>query len=202
MTTKHLMRFIAISCMLACYQSVFACAWIETHNYYLFHVYDAEGFRSRVDRISRDNWRVYLGSDEDYYYFRANEVKDFARKKGDDLMLSYVNNLERYLQCSDEVVAESWDYPSKADVAQRNKVLNSVLQYAQSKLTSRLRSQHGLLVMRCNMLLGKHTANITFWEQTASKYIESVYKEMMKNIYAGALYKTGQAARAAQIFAE
>ncbi len=202
MKTKHLMRFIAISCLLACYQSVFACAWMETHNYYLFHVYDAEGFRSRVDRISRDNWRVYLGSDEDYYYFRADEVKDFARKKGDDLMLSYVNNLERYLQCSDEVVAESWDYPSKADVAQRNKVLNSVLQYAQSKLTSRLRSQHGLLVMRCNMLLGKHTANITFWEQTASKYIESVYKEMMKNIYAGALYKTGQAARAAQIFAE
>jgi hypothetical protein len=56
--------------------------------------------------------------------------------------------------------------------------------------------------MRCNMLLGKHADNITFWEQTASKYIESVYKEMMKNIYAGALYKTGQPDRSGQLFAE
>ena len=196
------MRFIAINILLVCSHSAFACLWIETHNYYLFHVYDYEGFRSRVDRISRDNWRVYLGSDEDYYYFDAKEVKDFARKKGDDLMVNYVNNLERYLKCADEVVAESWDYPTKADVTQRKRVLNSVLQYAQGKLTSRLRSQHGLLVMRCNMLLGKHADNVTFWEQTASKYIESVYKEMMKNIYAGALYKTGQFGPSVQIFAE
>ena len=202
MKTKLLMRSITISVLLACSQTVLACAWIETHNYYLFHVYDNEGFRSRVDRISCDNWRVYLGSTEDYYYFNAKEVKDFARKKGDDLMVNYVNNLERYLKCAREVVAESWDYPSKEDVAQRNRVLNSVLQYAQGKLTSRLRSQHGLLVMRCNMLLGKHADNITFWEQTASKYIESVYKEMMKNIYAGALYKTGQPDRSGQLFAE
>jgi len=87
-------------------------------------------------------------------------------------------------------------------VAQRNRVLNSILQYAKGKLSSRLRSQHGLLVMRCNMLLGKHSDNITFWEQTASKFIESVYKEMMKNIYAGALYKTGQLDKSGQLFAE
>ena len=192
MKTKHLMRFIAISCMLVCCQFGYACAWVETHNYYLFHVYDSEEFRTRVHDISNDNWRAYLGSTENYYYFRADEVKAFARKKGDDLMVNYVNNLERYLKCASDVRAESWDYPTKDELAQRNRVINSVLQYAQGKLTSRLRSQHGLLVMRCNMLLGKHTDNVTFWEQTASKYIESVYKEMMKNIYTETLYKTGQ----------
>ena len=202
MKTRHLMRFIAISFLLACSHSAFACLWIETHNYYLFHVYDSEEFRERVDRISRDNWRVYLGSAEDYYYFDAKEAKEYARKQGDDLMVNYINNLERYLKCADDVVAESWDYPSKEDIAQRNRVLNSVLQYANGKLTSRLRSQHGLLVMRCNMLLGKHADNITFWEQTALKFIESVYKEMMKNIYAGALYKTGQLDKSGQLFAE
>lgn len=205
MKTKHLMRFIAINTLLILFLSphkAVACLWIETHNYYLFHVYDSEEFRNRVDRISRDNWRAYLGSSEDYYYFDAKEIKDFARKQGDDLMVNYVNNLERYLKCADEVVAESWDYPTKEDVAQRNRVLNSVLQYANGKLTSRLRSQHGLLVMRCNMLLGKHADNITFWEQTASKFIESVYKEMMKNIYAGALYRTGQLDKSGQLFAE
>ena len=211
---KHSIRFITINsrrmtfaalCALAFFltpRKAMACAWVETHNYYLFHVYDNEEFRNRVDRISLNNWKVYLGSSEDYYYLDAREVKDFARKQGDDLMVSYIDNLERYLKCADEVVSESWNYPSKEDVAQRNRVLNSVLQYAKGKLTSRLRSQHGLLVMRCNMLLGKHSDNITFWEQTASKYIESVYKEMMKNIYAGALYKTGQLDKSGQLFAE
>ena len=211
---KHSIRFITINsrrmtfaalCALVFFLSphkAMACAWVETHNYYLFHVYDNEEFRNRVDRISLNNWKVYLGSSEDYYYFDAKEVKDFARKQGDDLMVSYIDNLERYLQCAGDVIAESWDYPSKEDVAQRNRVLNSILQYAKGKLSSRLRSQHGLLVMRCNMLLGKHSDNITFWEQTASKFIESVYKEMMKNIYAGALYKTGQLDKSGQLFAE
>ena len=212
MKKKLSMRFIAINSMLMFFAALcvfglmprkaMACAWVETHNYYLFHVYDDEEFRTRVDRISLNNWKVYLGSSEDYYYFDAKEVKDFARKQGDDLMVSYIDNLERYLKCADDVVAESWDYPSKEDVAQRNRVLNSILQYAKGKLSSRLRSQHGLLVMRCNMLLGKHSDNITFWEQTASKFIESVYKEMMKNIYAGALYKTGQLDKSGQLFAE
>ena len=38
---KRLNRFIAISLVLACCQSAFACLWIETHNYYLFHVQEA-----------------------------------------------------------------------------------------------------------------------------------------------------------------
>lgn len=52
------------------------------------------------------------------------------------------------------------------------------------------------------MLLGNHQENVNFWEQTASQYIETVYKEMMQNIYAGALYKTGQEIKAGELFAE
>ena len=51
-------------------------------------------------------------------------------------------------------------------------------------------------------MLGRHQDNISFWQQTASKYIETVYKDMMKNIYAGALYKTGRLAEAGDMFAE
>jgi hypothetical protein len=43
---------------------------------------------------------------------------------------------------------------------------------------------------------------VTFWETVANQYIESVYKDMMKNIYAGALYKTGQESKAGELFAE
>jgi hypothetical protein len=199
---KRLNRFIAISLVLACCQSAFACLWIETHNYYLFHVYDSEEFSTRVNNITKDNWKAYLGSTEEYFYFDANEVRKFAEGKGDALMASYVSNLEKYLDCASSVSAEAWNYPSKEDIAKRNQTLTAVRQYAQSKLSSRLRSQHALLFMRCNMLLGRHAENVEFWEQRAVNFIETVYKDMMKNIYAGALLKTGNSVKAGQLFAE
>lgn len=101
-----------------------------------------------------------------------------------------------------EVRREQWDYPTKEQLQQRRQTLQSVRTYASGKLKTRLRSQHALLYMRCNMLLGNHSANVTFWENTASQYIETVYKEMMQNIYAGALLKTGRPTEAARLFAE
>ena len=199
---KRLNRFIAISLVLACCQSAFACLWIETHNYYLFHVYDSEEFRTRVDNITRDNWRTYLEKGQDYYWFDADEVRKFAEGKGDALMVSYVSNLEKYLECASSVMSESWDYPTKEELDKRKQTLIAVRQYAQGKLSTRLRSQHALLFMRCNMLLGNHAENVTFWEQRAVNFIETVYKDMMKNIYAGALLRTGNPDKAGQLFAE
>ena len=199
---KRLNRFIAISLVLACCQSAFACLWIETHNYYLFHVYDSEEFHTRVDKTTLDNWKAYLGSTEDYYYFNADEVRKFAEDKGDALMVSYVSNLEKYLECASSVMSERWDYPTKEELDKRKQTLIAVRQYAQGKLSTRLRSQHALLFMRCNMLLGNHAENVTFWEQRATNFIETVYKDMMKNIYAGALLRTGNPDKAGQLFAE
>ena len=199
---KRLNRFIAISLVLACCQSAFACLWIETHNYYLFHVYDSEEFRTRVNEITNNNWKAYLRSTEEYFYFSADEVRKFAESKGDALMASYVSNLEKYLECSSAVWYDTWNYPTKEELAKRKQVLTNIRQYAMSKLTSRLRSQHALLFMRCNMLLGNHAENVSFWEQRAVNFIETVYKDMMKNIYAGALLKTGNADKAGQLFAE
>ena len=199
---KRLNRFIAISLVLACCQSAFACLWIETHNYYLFHVYNSEEFSTRVNNITKDNWKAYLGSTEEYYYFNADEVRKYAQSKGDALMASYVTNLEKYLDCASAVSSDTWNYPTKEELAQRRQVLTAVRQYALSKLSSRLRSQHALLFMRCNMLLGNHAENVSFWEARSSNFIETVYKDMMKNIYAGALLKTGNSVKAGQLFAE
>ena len=181
-----------------------ACIWEETHNYYLFSVCESEEFKYRVDRISRDNWRVYLGMPEgDSFYFDADVVVKGAEQKNDALMARYARQLERYLQCvrSKEREQYEWNYPTADEIAQRNATLHELRTYAKSQLTSRLRSQHALLFMRCNMMLGQHSENVSFWEQTASKYIETVYKEMMQNIYAGALLKTGRTDEAGQIFA-
>ena len=196
-------RFIITNLLAVITLPMLACAGGWTTNYYLFSVYENEDFSNRMDEISRNNWKAYLGlADDQYYWFRADDIIKAAQAKNDALMVSYVQNLEKYLDCARQVSYETWEYPTKEELAQRKQILLSVQTYAQSKLKTRLRSQHALLYMRCNMLLGQHQQNITFWEQTASQYIETVYKDMMKNIYAGALYKSGQTEKAGELFAE
>ena len=196
-------RFIIISLLaIGCWQHVSACIWFDNHNSYLFKVCNEESFASRVNKITLQNWKAYMGTSQDYYWFDADEIIKVAQDKGDALMVSYVQQLSKYLECVNEVQAEQWDYPSKEDLNKRKQKLTAIRAYAQSKLKTRLRSQHALLFMRCNMMLGNHAENVTFWEQTASQYIETVYKDMMKNIYAGALLKTGKGDVAGQLFAE
>ena len=196
-------RFIITNLLAAMVLPMLACAGGWTSNFYLFRIYDSQEFSERVQKICNDNWKAYLGkSPDDWYWFDSDDIIEFAQKKGDALMVSYAKNLDLYLNCARSVSSERWEYPSKEEIAERGKVLKSVREYALGKIKSRLRSQHALLYMRCNMLLGRHQDNVTFWEQTASEYIETVYKDMMKNIYAGALYKTGRQAEAGELFAE
>ena len=197
-------KFIIISLLSAITLPILACAWIDNHNYYLFSMYAKDDFRDRVERICNDNWKAYLGSTNEYFWFDAEEVIKAAQQKGDALMVSYVQNLQKYLDCVniEQRKQYEWNYPTKEDLAAQKRNLEAVNAYAFSKLKTKLRSQHALLYMRCNMMQGRHHANITFWEQTASQYIETVYKDMMKNIYAGALYKTDKEEKAGELFAE
>ena len=195
-------RFIIISLFAVVAAPVFACLGIETYNHYLFHMYDGTEFRDRMDRITMDNWRSYLGlTNDDFYYFDSEKVIEVAQAKGDDLMVSYVKNLKQYLDCAYDVRCESWDYPTKDNLQERERKVALIRQYALGQAKSRLRSQHALLYMRCNMLMGHHAENVQFWEQTASKFIDTVYRNMMENIYAGALAKTGRTEEACTIFA-
>ena len=196
-------RFIITNLLAALALPMLACYGGGTTNYYLFRIYDSQEFSERVNTICGENWKAYLGKPKDeWYWFDADEVTEAAKAKGDNLMVSYVQNLGKYLQCARSVSYERWEYPTKEELAERNKTLQDVRTYALSKLKSRLRSQHALLYMRCNMLLGNHQENVAFWQEIADKYIETVYKDMMKNIYAGALYKTGRLAEAGELFAE
>jgi len=197
-------KFIVISLLTAFALPMLACGWFDTHNYYLYCICNGSKFKERTEKICDDNWKAYLGSTDEYFWFNADEVIKAARQKGDALMVSYVQNLKKYLDCvgTEQQKQYEWNYPTKEELARQQRNLQTVRTYALSKTKSKLRSQHALLYMRCNMMLGKHQENITFWEQTASQFIETVYKDMMKNIYAGALYKTGREAEAGELFAE
>ena len=196
-------RFIIISLLaVTATLRALACIWIDTDNHYLFSVHDGTEFRHRTYEITCNNWKAYLGQSEDsYYYFDADEIIEAARSKNDALMVSYVENLQKYLEQAREVSYETWNYPTKEELQERAEALSAVRTYALSKVKSRLRSQHALLYMRCNMLMGRHKENVDFWEQTAKDFIETVYKDMMENIYAGALLKCGRDYESGQIFA-
>jgi len=197
-------RFIIISLLSVMALPMPACLWIDTHNSYLFSAYNHREFQDQIYKVCNDNWKAYLGSTEEYFWFNADEIIEAARQKGDALMVSYVQNLKKYLDCVsvEQQKQYSWNYPTKEEIDQCTRDLQAVRTYALGKIKTKLRSQHALLYMRCNMMLGRHQENVTFWEQTASQYIETVYKDMMKNIYAGALYKTGHEAQAGEMFAE
>ena len=197
-------KFIVISLFCVFSMPMMACLWSDTTNSYLFSMYEQKNFKNRVERICNDNWKAYLGSTEAYFWFNADDAIKVARKKGDVLMVSYLQNLKKYLNCVDieQRKQYEWNYPTPQDINAQKRDLIAVRTYALGKTKTKLRSQHALLYMRCNMMLGRHQENINFWDQTASKFIETVYKDMMKNIYAGALYKTGRIAEAGEMFAE
>ena len=197
-------KFIVISLLWILAMPMMACLWWDTTNSYLFSMYEQNNFKDRVERICNDNWKAYLGSTEEYFWFNADDAIKVARQKGDALMVSYLQNLGKYLDCVavEQSKLYDWNYPTKEAIAAQQRDLQAVRTYALGKTKTKLRSQHALLYMRCNMMLGRNQENINFWEKTASKFIETVYKDMMKNIYAGALYKTGRTAEAGEMFAE
>ena len=196
-------KFIIISLLTIVSLPLLACAGIGTFNYYLFNLYDNDEFAYRMERITSNNWKVYMGlNEDDWFWFSEEKVTEAAKQKNDALMQSYVHQLARYLKICDDVQGDQWEYPTKEELAKRRTTLEAIRAYANTKLRTRLRSQHGLLYMRANMLLGNHADNVKFWEETASQYINSVYKDMMYNIYAGALYKTGRTDEGVDIFVE
>ena len=197
-------KFIVISLLWIFAMPMMACLWWDTTNSYLFSMYEQNNFKNRVEDICNDNWKAYLGSTEEYFWFNADDAIKVARQKGDALMVSYLQNLGKYLDCVavEQSKLYDWNYPTKEAIAAQQRDLQAIRTYALSKTKTKLRSQHALLYMRCNMMLGRNQENINFWEKTASKFIETVYKDMMKNIYAGALYKTGRTAEAGEMFAE
>ena len=146
-------KFIITNLLTIMALPLMACAGGGTFNYYLYMLYSNDEFSNRMQNICNDNWKVYLDmGKDDWFYFDADKIVKTAQSKNDQLMVSYVRQLARYLECADQVSSDQWDYPTKEQLAKRKATLEAVRTYAVSKLRTRLRSQHALLFMRANML--------------------------------------------------
>ena len=172
----------------------------STHNYYMFKMFPDRQSVWDDERLTQF-WKSYAGDDVYNYQWQHDQIVDAAKKKNDKEMLSYIELLDQYLDNYDEI-SRGWDYPTEEELNKQNQTMKNILQSAKAYSGTRLRPQFCLLVMRANMQLEKHADNKAYWENTASKLSDSAYREIMKNIYAGALLRLGKRSEAWDIYAE
>lgn len=207
-------KFIVLSMLAIAAVQAWACGGWVMPNYYMFSVFNREQMDYNYQQEANKFWATYVGKDYNSYMAEglANVThKDFdksnnaiivaAKKKKDTEMIAYLRLLVKYLNHNGAGVND-WDYPTKKDIAGRKATIEQVKRQALAYRGSRLKSQYALLVMRCNMTILEHKANISYWNTTARKLKDSAYKNWMKDIYAGALYNTGQKEKACDIYAE
>lgn len=179
-----------------------------THNRYMFSVYrhnaltDGPAFLYDIDRY----WQTYTGNDGSsgvgFYKWNRDEIMSTARKKNDTAMIAYLTLFNRYFKTCEAYTEDAWNYPTKQEMAQRQKNFMEVLAATKAYRGTALRPQYVLLQMRANMMLGYNNANMALWNSTASRLAESPWRDAMRNIYARALLKSGQRTRACNIYAE
>lgn len=185
---------------------VSACAIERSdHNYYMFSVFQRECMDPAYLDDINNFWKTYAGQEDngqtDFYKWNKEEIMAIAKKKGDAQMVAYLRLLNRYIKVCESVAQDSWDYPSKQELAQRQQSLLSILNAAKAYKGTRMKSMYALLRMRASMMLGQDKANANYWTTTASKLMESRWKEAMRNIYARSLIKDGMRMKACDIYA-
>lgn len=193
----------AILLALACsVDHAHACGWEVTYNYYLFDVLDGTFCQDNLISERCDQfWKTYTGGEVEQYRWNADNIMKIAQKKGDQEMTAYLTELNKYLDICEQL-QETWEYPTREQLDERQATLRNMARQAQSYNGKRLKSQWALLYMRANMVMKQHQANVDYWNQTARRLPDNVYREMMENIYAGALMNTGHRKEAIDLFAK
>ncbi len=200
-------RFSLISLLIILHSWFFAlhssaCGWEgPSHNNYMFSVFPREMMNDLFRERLNEFWKPF--ADEDMYDYRWNKsrLRKNVEKRGDRDLLNYMDMLDAYLDISQQL-GDTWTYPTKQELQERQARLESMITAADNYRGTRLKPQYQLLRMRANMVLGHHQANKIFYEQTAKNLPSSVYRDMMRNIYAGALLHLGQRQQACDIYAE
>ena len=204
-------KFIIVSLLLMTVGKSMACVPEKpTYNYYLMCVEPTQQqTESKQLKAINNFWKQYTNGRIDSYingWDRVSEtdaptfIMDMARQKRDNEMVRYLGWLNKYLKISRDLT-NTWEYPTREQLLQRRQGLTQMLAAAKAYRGRRLLAQYRLLAMRANMLLGYNTQNISYWKTTASRMPQSVYRDMMENIYARALLKTGKQRDALEIYA-
>lgn len=176
-----------------------ACGYEEqSMSYYMFSYCDnsfTEKNNAEIDQF----WMTYCNKD---YCPGIDELINTAVKKKDSAMKIYLEYLKKYDDISLVTSRDRWEYPTAAELAKRKQVLTNIVNVAKVNLSGKYGNRWGLLMMRANMLLDDHQANISFFTSRTKQYPNDCYKDKMRNIYARDLLLTGKKQQAWNIYAE
>ena len=194
-------RFLAISLLvLLAGIKASACISMGTHNYYMMNLYPRWQWETGNEQRYNKFWEAYTGGKITWFStWQKDDLLEIIRKKNDAEMENYVTLLCQYLDNCGEI-SKGWDYPTAEELNRQDETMETILACAREYVGSRLRPQFALLQMRALMQLERHQENITFWEENGKNLPASVYRDMMENIYAGALLRTGKRMEAWNIY--
>lgn len=192
--------FIMLAVALGFASSASACiSEGPTYNAYLFSVFNRSLMQDRFTDATDRYWqKLFNDSTMSFRWDRKEIMKRLSRRKDTEL-LTYCRRLNSYIDANIDM--NSWDYPTKAQIARRQTMLRSLLQASVAYKGKRLRSQYALMRMRALFGLKRYPQAISYWQTTGSKLPQSVYHDIMRNIYAGCLWRTGKKSQAVDIYA-
>lgn len=209
-------RFSILSLLaIAAIMQAMACGPMARPMYYVFSAYNrsqmTDTFLPRLEKF----WVDYTGSKEAVYQTSAlawvdpeefdksdNIIIRTAIDRADTEMQEYLRTLVAYLHASQNIDDNNWQYPGKDQLKKRNTALQYLHNRARAYTGTRLKAQYCLMAMRTLMAQADTQGIITYWTKAESTLPESVYKDMMRNIYAGALLRQGKKKEACDIYAE
>lgn len=201
-------RFLIIGVMAAAFSTnANACvAEYSDHNYYMFSVFNRDQTSPAYLYDIASYWQKYAGNtfsvNLSFYRWNKEDILKVAKHKKDAGMLSYLRNLNAYLDACEKLNPNAWNYASKQERLQIQQSLTRLNNTSKIYKGTQLKNQYALLRMRTNMMKGFHQQNITYWNAIASRLPKSPWREAMRNIYARALWKTGKHHQALEIYAE
>lgn len=199
-TINHKATGLLLAACLAFAPSAKACiSEAPTHNRYLFSVFNRSLMQDRFTEATDKFWQQYLGDANASYQWSREEIIAKARQKNDTELLAYCRHLNSYLDT--KIDYNNWDYPSKEKITKRNATLHDLLQTAQTYKGNRLRAQYALMRMRALFGLKRYAEAMTYWQTTGKRLPQSCYRDIMRNIYAGCLWRTGKKSQAIDIYA-
>ena len=182
-------------------------------NYYMFSLFNRMQMGRTFDTRLQQYWEKYTGTRLREYQVSALASADLddaahsdnpivKKLSGDAEMMRYARLLQQYLQGCRALSNDSWNYPSKEQIKGARLTMEQVGQQAQAYGGTRLKPQYALLYVRTLVALDKWAQVGSYWESTASKLPKSVFKDMMRNTYAGSLLRQGRKQEACRIYAE
>lgn len=172
---------------------------VPTHNRYLFSVFNRSLMQDRFTEATNKFWQQYLGDADVSYQWSREEIMAMARKKNDTELVAYCRRLNSYLDT--KIDYNDWDYPSKEKIAKREATLRNLLQASMAYKGNRLSAQYALMRMRALFGLKRYSEAMAYWQASGKRLPQSCYRDIMRNIYAGCLWRTGKKSEAIEIYA-